>query len=141
MTCIRANSIGRRSADQRRRRGSTLVEVLAASVIVGSAVTTMLVAQSRSLRQLEASQNELVARHMAKRLIAEWRLSDEKMATPATGSLPNKDRWDWIRSADQVLIAKDIKATQVNLRLVRRGDEHSEDWVRQYHWLERREEG
>lgn len=117
-------------------RGLTLIEVLAALVIIGGSVTTMVIAQSNCLEGLSQSRLETTAQHLARELIANWTVSGEDLHTPASGRIANRPRWSWQRSADSVSLSESKKATQITLRLTHTDqDTAGGSWSRKFVWL------
>lgn|GEM_PF-2748244 len=116
--------------------GLTLIEVLAALVIIGSSVTAILVAQSNSLDALTSSRRDLIAQHLAKELIANWELEEEDLRIDASGRISNDSDWSWSRSARGIRVADQIAATEIRLALVcRREAEALRPWRREFIWL------
>ena len=122
------------------RRGMTLVEVLAATLIMGGAVTVALVAQANGLRQLRLADRTLVAQDIARELIAAWRIEEQDVSSPESGRVDGRDGWRWSRSVAEATLDGGLAVTEVTLRIEyheRRGRE--QPWHRDFHWLERDE--
>lgn len=128
----------RRNALRSNGRGMTLVEVLAATLIMGGAVTVALVAQASGLRQLKLADRTLVAQDIARELIAAWRIEEQDVSLPESGGVDGRDGWRWSRSVTEAKLDGGLAVTEVTLRIEyheRQGWE--QPWYRDFHWLER----
>lgn len=120
----------------RRLHGLTLIEVLVALVIIGGSVTTMLVAQSNCLGGLKGSQLELTAQHLAKELMANWKIDKEDFHSDASGSISNRRGWTWQRTARRIQVTDSATATEVTLHLeFDTGMRRTAAWRRGFVWL------
>lgn len=125
-----------RSARSNRRRGMTLIEVLAALVIIGGSVTAILVAQSNSLGALKSSQLDLTVQHLAKELTAKWEVNEEDQSVSASGQVDNRDSWRWTRTTRPIRLSNQIDATEVRLALTYEADrDATRRWRREFVWL------
>ncbi|MBI4716619.1 MAG: prepilin-type N-terminal cleavage/methylation domain-containing protein [Planctomycetes bacterium] len=129
-----------RAAGGRRRRSLTLVEVLASLAIMGSVLTTVLVAHARSLEQLRACELGLTAQDLARELHEGWLVAGEDVTVPATGTVDQAGQWHWERSAARLDGPEPLPATEITL-LVTRCEPRSgaANWTRAYHWWVRNE--
>lgn len=125
-----------RGRASRLARALSLVEVLAAIVIIGGAVTTMLVAQANSIATLRTAKLEGRADNFARNLIAQWRLSREDVRTDAAGQISGEQRWTWRRKVRPFHAGKKLEASLITLTIVRAGSHAEAPWVRRYEWLE-----
>jgi len=91
---------------RRRWLALTLIEVVAALLILGGSATAVLVAQADSVAHLETSRLQLTAQHAARELIATWKIEKEDLTLPATGVVPGASGWTWQRSSQQLSIAE-----------------------------------
>ena len=119
----------------------TLVEVVASLIIIGGAVTAILVAQSVSLQQLHAGRLQMAAQHHAKELIAVWRIEEKSLEVPEDGTVKGHEEWSWSRAARRTELAGGVSATEITLEMACQ-DPHSrgKPWVREFVWLVRDEE-
>ena len=119
-----------------RRAGVTLLEVIAAAVILGTSVTTMLLAQGNTIEQLSLSRRQLTASAIANELIAHWRLTNENVATPSSGSVDGLAGWRWARSSESITVAEGVAVTRVILTVTFVGDgSERTNWTRVYRWI------
>ena len=120
----------------RRLHGLTLIEVLVALVIIGGSVTTMLVAQSNCRGGLKGSQLELTAQHLAKELMANWKIDKDALHSDASGSISNRRGWTWQRTARRIQVTDSATATEVTLHLeFDTGMRRTAAWRRGFVWL------
>ncbi len=119
-----------------RRAGITLIEVVAALVIVGGSATAMLLAQARNLEKLTGSRVDLAARDIASELIGTWRLQDADLKTPSEGRVGTEFQWRWKRSAQVRPVTDAWSATEITLELTLlplEGSMRTRRW--EYTWL------
>lgn len=120
------------------RRGATLVEVLAATVILGGAVASMLLAQSAGLEQLRNAELQAVARNVAAELITNWRIESQSLAWADEGGVADSPGWSWRRTSERVQPMDGVLAARVVLALTYISPEQPEAiWTTQLEWLER----
>jgi hypothetical protein len=121
-----------------RARGLSLVEVVAALLILGGAITVMLVAQSRAFIGLKSSHLELTALHLAKDLIATWDIEKPDAVQSASGTFPKEEGWSWRRSS-RPLADEDMSGmVEITLELCFAGREsQKKPRCRKYVWLAR----
>ncbi len=121
-----------------RRRGLTLIEVVAAIVILGSSVTAMLMARANNLGQLSDARRQMTARAIAQELIAEWRLAKVDLTAPASGSVEGEPGWSWRRSVESARLPGNLQGQDVRLEIIRVNDAaNMELWSRSFHWIVR----
>lgn len=118
------------------KRALSLVEVLASVMIIGGAVTTMLVAQSRGIAAMQNGRFEMQARDLAKEVLVEWQQKNDTLADLVSGRFDGMQRWSWRRTSEKTTIAPKIEATMVTLTLIRAGDGRERPWIREFRWLE-----
>lgn len=87
-----------------RRRGATLIEVLAGLVLLGTILSSALVARGRFLRQWHDADQKLAAIEPSEQLITQWlNLSPGTAPVPGEGVLGQSEdlRWrtTWLRAA------------------------------------------
>ena len=134
MICGKSKCSRRRVAPW--RRAFTLVEVLAAVMIVGGSVTAMLVAQSRSLESIGAGRHGLTARHLARELILTWDLHGEDVTLPSSGAIAGDENWSWRRTVQTVEAAPGVRAREILLTLTHHDRTTGKPpWSREYRWL------
>lgn len=115
------------------------MEVLAALVIMGGAVTSLLLVQARSVEQVQGARLSLDAERLARELIAEWRLQRAELDTQDEGALENG--WRWKRTQRRVDISEHAVASEITLRIEHVTDMHrGERWIREFVWLIRHED-
>ena len=118
-----------------RRRALTLIEVVASLLILGGSITALMVAQSNSLASLQDSRLQLAAQQMAKELIANWRIENEALTVPASGTVPDSAHWTWRRVAERVSVNEGVSVMEIILELVyTRPDRQAPSWIREYRW-------
>lgn len=105
----------------RRRRGLTLVEVVAAALILATVATTALSVVSSSLTGLRAQSDQLIAQHHARNLMAEWRIQPKELAASGTGTCLGATEWHWTRSVAPYDAYPDAQLRMVTLTLQRNG--------------------
>lgn len=76
------------------RRGLTLVEVLAALVILGTLLTGIVVAKSRHMRQIAQTRERLAAVRLADQLISRWWSTPDEMPINQRGATEDP-AWVW----------------------------------------------
>ncbi|MCO6437966.1 MAG: hypothetical protein J5J06_12815 [Phycisphaerae bacterium] len=120
-------------------RGLSLVEVLAALVIMGGAVTSLLLVQARSVELVQDARLSLDAERLARELIAEWRLQKVELDTQDEGALENG--WRWERTQRRADISEHNVALEITLRMEHVTDMYrGERWIREFVWLIRHED-
>ena len=133
------HGIAQRSARPggKRRAAMTLIEVMAALVILGGAVTAMLAGLCRCMNGFAASQNQVSASRVAEELLARWSLEGVRTATEGAGPVTNFPEWSWRRSVNRTEVQEGVFATQITLELVRHSpDDPRQAWRREFHWLQ-----
>lgn len=95
--CVRC-SVGHRpialTIDQP-RRGMTLIEVVAGIALLGTILTTTVLAQARLLRQHQRALVKLQAVEAVDRLLVQWSLSGTEVPVGLTGTLLNFPQVSW----------------------------------------------
>ena len=117
----------------------TLVEVLAALVLLAGTVTTLLLAQSRALEQQSATAERNEASRLAEELIQHWRLVDEDLSVDGQGALDAQPGWVWRRWVEEYATDGDAMLVRVHLEVLRVLDRSDPRTVAEYEWLEPRE--
>ena len=127
---------GRQTGGSRRAaaRGLTLVEALAALVIVGGCVTAMLVAQGGSIRQMHDGVLALTAREVAEELIASWRLAGVDLAVGMSGVCEGLDGWTWRHSTRKAEVVDGLTVRHLILDL-RYAPDAGRAWSRRFEWV------
>jgi Tfp pilus assembly protein PilV len=116
-------------------RGATLVEVLAATVILGGALTSMIVAQASSIEQLRAAELKLTAAEWAHELVTEWRLKKTDMVPAEAGTHPHMPGWSWRRSSETIEVTERALVRLVSLEISYSGSQPEEGWQTRFEWL------
>lgn len=78
-----------------RRAGLTLIEVLAASVILGSLLATAVVSASRHTQQVRGAQDRLAALTVADELLHSWLVDGQGVIEKAEGVVDGHPHWRW----------------------------------------------
>ena len=81
-----------------KRPALTLIEVVAALVLVAATATLVLPAQSRSLHQLRHLQESETAHRLAGELIAHWKLQRPENSSVLEGRFEDATNWHWRRN-------------------------------------------
>lgn len=120
-----------------RRRGLTLIEVLASLTILGGAGVSMLLAQASAIDALHESALQIVAQRLARELKCSWDIDEVDQTTAASGAVEGYPEWKWVRSAETFLLTDAHAAIHVTLRMIHetQGYHQSIAWTREYHWL------
>ena len=105
----------------RRGRGLTLVEVVAAALILATVATTALSVLSASLTGLRANGDQLVAQHHARNLIADWRINPTELAVSGSGMCAGASDWNWTRNVAPYNAQADAHLHMVTLTLQKDG--------------------
>ena len=121
-----------------RPRSMILIEVVAALALLGSTIVAILAVRSRSLVQLQTAGDRLQATHLARELIADWRLRQIDVTRDDHGEFESEpgpgSGWSWRRSVSSVVVADKAEMTLVTLEIVRRNG--GNEVVASYPWLE-----
>ena len=75
--------------------GLTLVEVLAALVIMGTILTGLVMAKSHHTRQLAIAREQQAATHVLDSLLSQWWSSPQGVPINQRGSIEKDGRWTW----------------------------------------------
>ncbi len=121
---------------RRRARGMMLIDVLAALVLLGGTVVTLLLAQSRAVQQLASSRRHATAATLASELLTSWRLAETDVRAPDTGVFPDHADWSWRRTATQTLVAETVETIEIRLDVVHREGDGVTETRTTYRWLE-----
>lgn len=78
-----------------RRTGLTLIEVLAATVLLGVLLAGVVVASARHTRQTRLAQDRLAALEVADRLLTDWVLVRGGAIDEAEGLVEGRPGWRW----------------------------------------------
>src|SRR5436190_17546 len=97
------------------RRGTTLVEVIAALVILGTILAAMLIARGRFVRQDVQAKRKIEATRALDALVGGW-MNGPVSAIPlqATGSFPNASDQTW-----STRLIRDPSAEEIGARVLR----------------------
>ena len=117
--------------------GTSLIEVIAATVILGTAVTVLLSMQAASLERMHSIDNELLAAEMAHEIFADWRLQRAEYHDATEGIVENYDGWSWRSRSARVVVAPDIEADLITLTIRRSGRlTQGSAFEREFLWLD-----
>lgn len=126
---------GIRRSPRGRRRALSLIEVIAALLILGGAIASMLTAQSQSLLRLRDARLELRAAHVARELLAVWEVDGVDVSVPDVGAVPGFDDWSWARTSVAVQDDRLGGVTQVHLELrFQERQDRATPWRRSFSW-------
>ncbi len=78
-----------------RRRGLTLIEVMASLAILGSLLVSLLMAKARSIQQWNAANRRIEATAAADGLLAEWWPKPSTLPRQATGKVAGTETLSW----------------------------------------------
>ena len=122
--------------DRRKRRsrpGITLVEVMASLLILGTAITGIVVAQARSLRQVHSAGQQIAASRIAEELIVTWRMEAVDVTAPDSGTVTSDERWSWRRTSERRAIT--ASAFMAEVVLVLAFEDETGAVEHEYRWL------
>jgi len=111
----RCNKFSRRS-----RSGATLIEVLAGLVVLGTVLSSVLIARGRFLRQWGDAQQKINAAHAADALLEKWMSGPAEMIPLGEERLNADLRWRTQRVANTE--AAKLEANVVRLEILRQRD-------------------
>lgn len=114
----------------------TLIEVLAALVILGTMMVTFLVSQSQSLAQQTTANHRRRAVALAAELLAQWRLNETPVTQSAGGAFGRPLGWSWRRDVERSRVLDDIEMYGVTLTVHRATIEHRSEEILRVSWLE-----
>lgn len=117
------------------RRGMTLVEVLAAALIMGGIVTTALVGQAKALRQITAAERTVQAANLARELLASWEIENRDLSSPYEGAFDTPKGWRWRRRDGSIRLAGGVEVREVTLDIEYQGSDTQVPWRREFRWL------
>ena len=114
--------------------GLTLIEVLAALTILGTTITSMLVAYGQAAHQMHDARLRREAHERAAELLVRWELDAEPLDTNAQGILPRtenflsasprteidaQDQWHWTRTVRRVRPTPQVEMNEITLTVER----------------------
>ena len=120
---------------ERKRGAITLIEVVASLVLLGSAVTTMLVAQANAVQTVAESKFYLEARAIASNLIAEWRITTVDVTQPGQDGVTDVPDWSWRRSTVPRASDEQPKVVEIVLEILHRDPDSWIERRAEYRWL------
>jgi len=104
-----------RTSRAKSRRGTTLIEVLAGLVVLGTLLASMAVARGRFMRQWADADRRLQAVHGADALLARWLASPAShVPAPSSGALDGAPGFTW-----RTTVMRDRGATSLGAFIVR----------------------
>ena len=98
-------------------RGFTLVEVLAGSVLLGTLLVTMLVANARLTNQAARAELRVQGCRIADQLLAQWWVDPASFPSSDSGSIDTYPGWRWQTTALANMQAEALHAQAVRLAL------------------------
>ena len=120
-----------------RARGISLIEVVAALALIGTAITMLLGAQARSLEQLAVTRDRQIATELARELITAWRIDPLRQEPAREGSFASHPGWRWTRGEMPYRSTSRLALQEVTLTIHRVDGSGHESHVAGYTWLER----
>ena len=78
-----------------RRRGLTLVEVLAGTALLGTLLVSILLADGRCRRQSKAAEDRVAACRIADELLESWWAESDHPWKAGSGKVDGHDGWRW----------------------------------------------
>jgi len=112
------------------------VEVVAALALLGGAVAALILAQSRSLRQLSSADQRYQAARLARGLIQQWQLAGADVAEPGEATCTDHSGWYWRRAVQEEENARAGRLVRVQLDIVHTDARGAAGVVASYVWLE-----
>lgn len=132
----------RRRAARRGARAMTLVEVVAATLLVGTLVTGSLIARARYVTAMKTAQWQMTATEIARNMITTWQLENADLSAEAGGSVEGRPKWAWKRSAETKDVADGVASMIVTLELRRHNAvSPSEPWRRSFGFVSEGKQG
>ena len=116
--------------------GLSLIEVVASLVLLATVVTSLLLAQSRSLQQLRATRERETADVLAGELLATWKIEQREWPDHEEGEFEGHSSWRWARTSRPYPLTRGLALREVSLKMWHR-DSAGERVVRELTWLER----
>lgn len=116
------------------RKGLSLIEVLASLTLIAGAMTALLLAQSRSVRQLAATRRSAQTHDLAEALILQWRADPQPIA-PKEGRSDRDPRMRWVRAVTP-FESGGRELQEVRLRVFTLDDKGDECVSAEYLWWE-----
>ncbi len=120
-----------------RRRGLTLIEVVASLVLISLAASTALTAYSRSLSQWHSTKELAQASALAEELIAGWRLDPPEDAGVLVGAWPDAPAWSYRRTEVRIGGSDAHPIRQWTLAVYHADETGARQAITTYTWLER----
>ncbi len=117
-------------------RGLSLIEVVAALVLLSGCAVMLLTAQGRSLDQLRAVRTQETAAGLARELIASWKL-DPTVELPLEGYFESTPGWRWERQVRWYSTGAHGSLQEITLTVYRTKLDREEEAVARYTWIER----
>ena len=78
-----------------RRRGMTLIEVLASLAILSTVLVGLIMAKARHTRQSKEARERIEACHIADQLLQAWWTAPEGVPEDSSGPIEGKPDWQW----------------------------------------------
>ena len=119
-------------------RGLSLVEVVAAIVLLAGTVTPLILSQSKASQQYATARNLTSASSLAQELTYRWRLEEINTSTPAQGVFEDTPNWSWQRTSSVYSNVGSITVLEVTLEIKLLSERDSQTVV-SYSWLENAE--
>ncbi len=118
----------------------SLIEVVAALVLLATTVTLLLAAHTKSLEQLRTLRDRELSDVLANKLIASWKTQPPDWTVPAEGSFPAQPSWRWQRRAEPRAWLETL-LWEVTLTINKTNEFGLRHEVSLYVWLERISDG
>jgi type II secretory pathway pseudopilin PulG len=110
-----------RRSSRRSAAGLTLVEVLAAIMLMGTVLVSVLIASGRQRAQAAGAERRMEACRVADDLLDRWWSDPEGMPPTGQGPVPGRDGWRWRTQATTDEGARILGARVVALEITESG--------------------
>lgn len=117
-------------------KAMTLIEVVASLVIVATTGTALLLAQSQSIAQLTATNEQKTAARLATHLILIWKIDPAPLGSNIEGQFEDQSGWKWQRQTKPRMGTVQPNLIDVTLEIYRYDDSGQRNVVTSYTWIE-----
>jgi hypothetical protein len=126
---------GTRRGQDRRRPALTLIDVVAALVLLAVVLPALFAAQGRALEQLAALRDRNHAATMIQEMLVQWELSQVDVTQPAEGIFPGAPDWTWSRTVQRQAVGADGELLRIRVVASRRDHPSGPGTTVAYEWL------
>ncbi len=131
------SSLGAHVGCRQLTRSFTLIEVMAALVLIGGSIVTLLNIQARSAGQATASNHQRTAACLAEELLATWTLEKCDLSLDQEAAFTEPAGWFWRRSVSTPAVVLPAEMIQIELEIIRTNDLGEAQTIASYTWWER----